>query len=158
MDIDVKAERLTDYAIGIAITNNPIIFDEISEDGWNGGQYIPDLVKEIWIYIATDGKIIGCYRLENVNSICGSVHAFILPEYRDQYSMAASQAMLSWYFDNIKPLEKIICYVPVKYQNVIHHAIKNGMKKHGTITGMHKKNGKVYDVDILGIEREAFYG
>jgi RimJ/RimL family protein N-acetyltransferase len=151
MDFNMKANLLTDYKVALAIINDPVISDCITEDC--ASIYIPDLVNETWVYIENKEKIIGCYRLESKGTIHGQIHAFVLPEHRSN-SIESSQCALEWYFDNITMLKKITCQIPTKYKNVINHAMKSGFKHEGTIEQAFLKNNITYDIEILGIRRD----
>ena len=63
----MRAFRITDYAIPIAILNDPVIKAAIYEDG--AVPTVPDIVTEYWIGVEFDGQVIACFRLHSAGRI-----------------------------------------------------------------------------------------
>lgn len=152
MDLDLKLFRITDYAIPLAILRAPAIQATIGEDG--AAPMMPNVINEYWVGVVAGGKLAGCYRLHQLNGVCWQVHAFILPDYRREWSMKASKALLKWAVDSIEDLNKIICEVPAIYPNVIKHVEAQGFTWEGCNRGSFRKHGEIVDQIRFGITKE----
>jgi len=150
----MKIKRLTDYAIAMSIIMDTDLEDKIYEDGSN--QLIPDLVQEIWGLAVDENEFpIGCYRFHPMGMTNFQVHAFILPEYRKEYAIPASIAVLEWFFSLTDNVMAVTAIIPDSYPNVIAHAECAGLRKCGIIPKSYTHKGELRDQIIMVIHREG---
>lgn len=154
MGINLKVFRITDYAMVLRILLDPVISDNIYEDG--ASLSVPDVVNEYWLGIEKDGEVIGCYRLTSFTGAACIVHAFILPKFRKNYSVQAAYEATQWAFDNIRNLNTIIAHVPVVHRNVIWYIESLNWEKIGVIKESFRRDGALVDQALYQITKEKF--
>ncbi len=153
MDINVIAKRTTDAELIKSIVFLPEIFDCISEDGID--DFESDVNRDCWISIKKDDLCIGIYHLHPHNSATLEIHAHILPEHRERYSIDSGKAILKWILDESPDMyQKIIAQVPKLYPNVKAFCEINGFVVEGVNRLSHRKNGTLHDQWLLGITRD----
>ncbi len=144
------AQRTFDVSVIYNLIHIPELWETITEDG--AQDIVPDVVKEYWVLMVADGVVIGCYNLHKTNQPTWQIHAFMLPEYRKDYSAESGRVVLKWAIDNIG-MEKIICTVPTRYPNVIAFVKTQGFRKEGCNRQSFSKNGKLYDQVLFGMTK-----
>lgn len=130
------------------------IWDDTCEDGavFDDWQPSPD---DVWLQFSVDGERVAAYRLNAMNSSTFELHAQVIPKYRKLYTQAISDACHKWLLANCLPhIKKFVAFIPSKYKNVISYAIKSGWNEEGVITKSYIKSGILYDIHIMGIQRE----
>lgn len=149
----INAFLITDYLIALSIIKDETIAKAIYEDGELFK--IPDVVNEFWIGISLDGVgIIGCYRVHQLGTILWQGHAFMLPQFRKEYSVLATRAAIDFAFDKIPDLQKIMTCVPSLHENVLKHVKLCGFTEESVIKDSYLKNGQIYDRHFLSITKE----
>ena len=143
----LEAERITDFTLANHCVNE--CWNEISED--NAPTYIADVIREYWIGLYSD-QLIGCYRIHQINAATHEIHAFILPNHRDEYAKESGLTILQWILDNTD-CQKLICNIPEKYQNVIGFVKSLGFKHEGINRLSFTKNGKLWNMHNFGLTR-----
>ena len=83
------------------------------------------------------------------------VHTMIVPKARGIKAVEATKRATQWVFANT-PCEKIITYVPEFNRPAKIFAKKMGMVDEGICTKSFKRNGKLIDQWVLGLEKEKF--
>jgi len=146
----MKAYRTLD--VGLCIDVMKAMWDEISEDGVES--YAPDVINEFWVEILSP-ETIGLYRIHQLTAMSYQIHAFILPEHRDQ-AKESGEVILQWCLDYLK-FNKLIAEIPKKYENVYHFTKKQGFKDEGVNRQCFLKDGKLWDTWRLGILKEEIW-
>lgn len=142
----LTAVRLTDYIVAKYAIDS--CWDDISEDGID--QYMPDIVNEFWIGLFFEDGLVGCYRLHQINKFTWEGHAFMLPEFRNKYSVIGCLTILNWMVENID-FKKLIASVPKLYPNVMIFLEKIGFKVEGINRKSWTKNGELWDMVNYGL-------
>ena len=148
----LEAARITDFTWANHCIN--ACWDEISED--NAPHYTADVINEYWIGLFAD-KMIGCYRIHQINSATWEIHAFILPEHREKYSILSGNSILQWCLDNTD-MQKLTCNIPEKFQNVIHFVKHLGFKHEGVNRVSYTKDSQLWNVHNFGLTRHEIEG
>lgn len=149
----MKITRTFDVDLAYAIATTPDIWDTIAEDGQDPAGYVPDVESACYLVVREDGKLIGLYIFRRVNAITTEIHPMVLPKHRKQYSIAASKAVIAWFWENAPWCQKIIGWVPTLYPNVRKHGEAVGFELEGTNVQSYMKGGEVYDQWLLGLMR-----
>lgn len=150
MDTDLKLVRLTDYVAAYALVHEPSIWPHVHEDGII--DYVPDVLNEVWVAVVLENVgIIGAYRLHRTSSVTYMIHALLIKEYRQQYSLEAAKAVISWVRVHLPMCAKLECTIPSKYVNVINHVLKVGFYHEGTRRSSYTKSGRVWDIELFGM-------
>jgi RimJ/RimL family protein N-acetyltransferase len=151
MGFIVIVERTYDVQLIESICFNPVIWETITEDDCTDADFDIDL-NECWLKV-TDKEVIGLYNLHPINGITLQIHPMILPEYRGEKAYRSGVQVLKWVIENTD-YQKVFCYIPTLYRNVILFALRCGMVKEGINRRSWLKNGKIHDMVMLGITRE----
>ena len=149
----LKLERTFDreYIRSIVVE----MWNSICEDGHSISDFEADEYANCWVKMGD----IGLYNLHPHNSSTLEIHAFILPEYRQEYAEASGVEILKWLEGNVpEQYQKVIAQVPFLYPNVKDFCVKNGFQIEGVNRLSHKKNGKLVNQWLLGITRDEIRG
>ena len=138
---------ITDYTIALGLVEH--CWYEISED--DAPKYIPDVINEIWVGLHNGDNLVGGYRIHQINGVCYQGHAFMIPEYRKQYSVEGCITTLKYITETIPGLQKLIASTPAKFKNVMHFLEKIGFKEEGVNRLSYRKDGKIWDVVNYGL-------
>lgn len=149
----MKVSRTFDVALAYAVVTSPDIWSTIAEDGQTPAEYVPDVQTACWLTVYDDSKLVGLYILRRVNAITAEIHPMVLPKYRKQYSIAASKAVIGWFWEKAPWCRKIIGWVPTLYPNVRKHGEAIGFQIEGTNVQSYLKDGEVHDQWLLGLTR-----
>ena len=129
MDISLTPIRTLDYGVAYAITSIPEIFETIAEDGVT--DYVPDVLNEFWVLMMTDKDLIaGCYNIHHLSTGVYEIHAFMIPEFRREYSLLSGRAIFEWAVEHVD-FVKLNATIPQKYKNVYHFTKGFGFKDEG---------------------------
>ena len=129
------------------------LWDAIAEDGQDKDEFEVDLNKNYFLSVNVGETCIGLYILHAFNGATMQIHANILPEYR-KHAKESGKKVLEWFQDNASDkFEKIIALIPVIYPKVYHFTKNRGFTDEGLITKAYRKNGRLIDIHILGLER-----
>ena len=150
----MRAYRITDFMIPATILQNKVIADQIYEDGEVFDISTVDILREYWIGIELNGNTIACYRVHPMGRILWQLHARVLPEYREKFSIKATTMAFKWAAKNIPDLNKIVCFIPDAHPNVAAHAIQIGLTLEGSLEASYLKNNKIIRQDIYSITKE----
>lgn len=152
----IKAVPITDGALIKKILFNPVIWDAISEDGTSQEKFDIDeqLQTNTFVGIYANSVLIGVYILHQWNNATLQIHANILPEHREKWALQSGFAILEYILKNAPTqFEKLIAFVPENYKNVINFCKKCGFAHEGTNRKAYRKNGELYDIELMGITR-----
>lgn len=94
----------------------------------------------------------GIFMFHKHSEILYEVHTLLLPECWGREDIAASAAR--WMFENT-PCEKIITWVPAYNRLAYHFALRSGMKEEGLSRKSIRKNGRLMDQYLLGLEKDT---
>ena len=149
----LRTFRITDYAITQKIMSE--CWYEVSED--NAPDYLPDIVKEYWVGLAANGVVIGCYRFHQINGVTWQGHAFMLKQYRKDYSVRSAECMYRWMLRNTD-FKKLIVIVPSKFKNVLRFIENIGFKQEGINRKSFNKDDILWDLIHFGLTRAEIEG
>jgi len=152
MDSYMRVERCWDVSTIYTIIHDPILWNAATED--NPPEYIPDVVKDIYLSAIVENLIVGFWKFNQITSVTWEAHSNILKPYRDMHARPAAKAMLTWALENLSNLEKLICIVPEKYSNVRKFAEYFGFKIEGFNRKSFLKDGKLIGQHQMGITKE----
>ena len=131
------------------------IWDSIAEDGQEAKDFEVDLDKSMFLSINAGETCIGLYILHAFNGATLQIHANVLRDFRDR-AKESGEKVLEWIRDNAPDkYQKVIAQIPEIYPNVYHFTKNRGFKDEGLITNAYRKNGKLVDLHILGLDRVA---
>lgn len=147
----ITIQRLTDYAVVLAILQDPEIEAAIYED--TAELTMPDIAWEYWLGAYRNGKILGCYRVHKMGAILYQIHIRILPKHRVK-SVEITKAALKWCAENIEDLETIVGYIPTAFPYGVKHVKACGFEYAGHIPNSYLRKGKVVGQDIYTISKE----
>lgn len=145
-------ERIYDADLIKDICTRPEIWETISEDDYDPADFHVDL-NECWLMVGDDVEVMGLYNLHPINGITLQIHPMILKEFRGKAAYESGKLALKWVVENTA-YEKVFCYIPTIYRNVILFAMRCGMVKEGINRRSWLKNGKIHDMVLLGITRQ----
>ena len=149
----MRIERTEDSQKIKEIVTHPSVWEKVSDDGADKETYLPFISPSVyWLSIVKEDKVIGVYFLHPHNAICYEIHTCILPEAWGKDSREASRLVLKWIFENTK-CEKVITNVPENNPIALRYAEKAGLKVYGINTKSYKKDGKLLNQTVLGIEK-----
>jgi len=152
MDINLTPTRTLDFGIAYEIANTTEIFEAFTEDG--APDYMPDVVNEYWVLMITEnGSVAGAYRLKSILARTVEIHAFMLPEYRNDYSKLSGVRILEWCLDNLD-FDKITTVIPQLYKNIYHFTKAMGFKEEGFNRSSFLKDGKLHGMYCMGITKQ----
>jgi len=83
-------------------------------------------------------------------------HTMIEPKGRGKQAVKDIQSAGDWFFNHHTSCEKVITYVPFFNKKAKIFALAVGMKLEGVCTQSFKKDGKLIDQWVLGLEKEKF--
>jgi len=146
----MNIERTEDECFITKCIIEPKVWEACTDDGCGD----PDLFflkmdsNTIWI----KAEDYGVFMLHGHNHVLFECHTMLLPHAHGHAVEIAKEA-LKWAFENT-PAERIITSVP--YYNVLalKLAHKVGFKQYGLNEKAWKKNGKLHDLRMLGINKE----
>lgn len=152
----ISVERTYDKELIRKILTEPRIWDCIAEDGEHSGLFEVDLNKNIFLALIHRRVCIGIYVLHAFNGCTLQIHANMRPEYRKLFATESGERILDWFRDNSpEKYTKLMAYIPTLYPHVYHFTINRGFKDEGLLTKSYRKKGKLHDIHILGLERDA---
>lgn len=130
------------------IINDKKVRDFLTDDGTPKDV---DIIIHPGVLYIIDEKGQGVVRVDQLNSICGSVHIATLPEMKGRGYEFATEAK-EWIFKNTKYM-KIVAIVPEFNTATVNLIKKVGMKHEGLLTKSFLKNWKMHDQLIFGITK-----
>lgn len=151
MGCSVIIERTHDSELVKRVCFDPAVWETIAEDGISQDEFEPDM-NECWLTV-DDGQLIGLYNLHPINSVTLQIHPMILPQFRGSLAYESGKQVLKWIVENTD-YQKVFCFIPEIYRNVILFAMRCGLAKEGKNRRSHVKNGKIHDMVMLGITRQ----
>lgn len=88
--------------------------------------------------------------LHPLNYITYVAHINMLPQYRGEYALEASQLAINYMLENT-PCRKFVTTIPLYYKNAIRFTQKLGFKLEGRLKNAYLKNGQLDDLIIMGL-------
>ena len=150
----MRIQRITDYQVALAILYDDEIDGNIYED--DSLKETPDLLNDYWLAAVTDeNMIVGCYRVHRFGIRNWQIHAMILKEFRGEYAMPASRAVIEWCFTNIPKIMCLMAIIPDCFGNIIAHVRALGFIHSGQLKKCARWKGKVVDQHIYMLHKEA---
>lgn len=90
------------------------------------------------------------------NGITYDIHITTTPGARGEQAIKAGWKALEYAFNNIDNCQKLICFIPEIYKNVIKYTMQFGFEKEGELKNSYLKNGNLYNEIILGLRRDKW--
>lgn len=143
----IELYQETDPWVVIDIARHPAIWPRVSEQGIDPARWSPS-DDEVWLTLAVDCEIAGCWLIESRNGVCAVVHPMILPEFR-AYS-ARSEAMMCGWMKKHSSAKKLIAEIPAIYRDVIWFASRCGWVREGLLSQAAMRDDRLVDVIIMG--------
>lgn len=149
-------ERTRDMKLVRDVMTHPRIWPWITDDGTGpADQFTPPDLPSVWYVAVRDGNdFMGIWMFVPRNAICYEVHTCLLPKAWGSFAVEASRAMSRWMWEN-SPARRIVTAVPAYNRLALNLARNAGMTQYGTDPQSCLKGGKVWDVHLLGISKEA---
>lgn len=150
----IRFERTRDMDIVRKILTHPAIYRHISDDfSPSADQYEPPEHESILHMLALDGdEVLGLWVFIPKNEICLEVHTNLLPNAYGERSLIAAKEMAEWIWKHTS-CERIITDVPDFNRHAFKFAKRAGMSEFGCNPKSFKKDGKLWDVHMLGMSR-----
>lgn len=104
-----------------------------------------------YILVRDKDEVLGLWAFE-VGSVCWRVHTCLLPCAWGKRGIEAAEQMAQWIWTNT-PCLRIITEVPSYNTLAFRFATSAGMERYGVNPQSYMKNGKLWDVSLLGISK-----
>ena len=106
------------------------------------------------VYFLTTNKYTVFVAIPIINNFVYEFHVnMIAPEGRGKVAVESTKEAVNYLFFGTHCL-KLVSFIPVIYENVVKFACANGEQIEGTIKDAYLKNGKLYDMYLLGVTKE----
>ena len=130
------------------------IYDCISSDG---APKIEDYEPGEAFYVGgfIDGKIAALLVFHPKSNILWQVHVQVLKDYRAR-AMEFAEKGLGFFWNSAQSVIKLCAEIPDLYPNVLNFALKANFKIDGRIDNAYLKNGKLYSLYYLSLERDCY--
>lgn len=149
----IRLERTTDAVLIKSIATDVRIWDAMADDhAPKREEYEPPVDGAVYVLVRSGETIGGMFVLVPKSHIRFEVHTLLLPELSPWRKLEAAAKMREWVFANT-PCESLYTEVPSCNQAAHGFAVAAGMKQFGTEPKAFLKNGVLYDVSWLGINR-----
>lgn len=129
------------------------IGDDIVEDGTSIENYWPDVDRERWLLVCDDEPL-GYAHLKPRNSAMLELHLSVFKKHRAAKRVGVTKAIWRWVCENTN-YEKLVAEIPAIHRHVVAHAVHCGMKREGLLKESYRKNGRLVDLVVLGIDRKT---
>ena len=150
-------DRTYDVELIKSVCFDPVVWDTISEDGAQKSEFRVDVNDECWLVAKYKEAVVGVFNLHPVNCVTLQIHPMVLPEYRGHIGYAVGRGVIEWVFENTQ-YDRVQCFVPEIYRNVILYAMSCGMVKEGKMRRSFLKSGKIHDMALLAVTRSDVEG
>lgn len=157
----ISIEQIWDEELIYSILKEPRIWKTISNDGQTSDKFVIDVDAKDYYFLAVARAniCIGIYILHPFNDCTLEIHANILSEYRKECATESGEKILEWFDKNApKKYQKLVARVPQVYPEVYHFTLNRGFCDEGRLIKGCRKNGKLCDLHILGLERKTLKG
>lgn len=146
--------RTRDPQLIRAFVTHPKIARWMFEDGADVAAYEPVLSERVWYVVAMDGRApIGLFVFEPRTSVKYAVHVAIAPEQWPR-GVEAFREVIQWAWEQIG-MERIAGEIPADNAHALRLAKRAGFEIVGKEHGAYRRGGKLVDVRIVGLSREA---
>lgn len=140
-----------------AVTNFmmiPEILERAREDGATMNPVFTCSARECWLLAEIEGETVSAINVHLESGIMAQFHPYFLSSHVKQASKI-TKLFLSW-FKSEMPVEitKLIAFIPTYAGGVYRTALKLGFTHEGTNRACFKKNGIIYDMNLIGIIRD----
>ena len=144
----VELVRTLDIGLILQILSDPIIFDQISEDGVLIGDITPDVINDYWVAFWAGETVIGVFQIKQIFAQMYEAHIHVLPEYRKQYTQECGAVMWNWIDETFKS-GLIYTNVPLFCQNVRDFLLRFEFTEVGILKGAWRKRGAQHEMWIM---------
>ena len=119
-------------------------------------EYEPLVTDESrWYYSEDDGELYGLYWVHRLNHVTWQIHTNVLPEHwGDGRSRDHARKLLAHVFQDTGA-EKLVAQIPAISRNVLEYAVDVGFQIEGCSDGVWQKNGELYDMFYLGLNKHS---
>ena len=154
----MKLECTGDMDAVKAFMMNPEILERASEDGANPNPEFTCGHREAWLLATKNGEVIGAVNVHLLNGVMAEFHPYVLSKHAKQGTNMV-RLFLLWFKANMpEEITKLIAYIPTYVPGVFRAAIKLGFTHEGTNRACFRKNGIIYDMNLVGITRGEING
>lgn len=146
--------RTTDRDLIRAIITHPQVWKWASEDGMDPAEFEPVDSPAVWYVAAIDGRtLVALFVFEPRTSVKYAVHLAIAP---NQWArgVEAFKGVIGWAWDQIG-MQRIAGEIPSDNKHALRLARRAGFEFVGTEHGSVLRGGRLRDVSIVGVSREA---
>lgn len=150
----MRIERTFDYELVCQIITHPKLYPFCSEDGSPPARdFCPAEGEHIYYLTPIIDRPIGVIIFVHQNAIMLSVHICILPEWWG-YAKEAAISALWWVFQNTD-YTKVAGAIPEYNRQARRLGLTVGFKDEGRQKEAFLKDGKEWDLILMGIKKEA---
>jgi len=148
----VELSLTTDMELVRAVMTEKDIWDRAAEDGVEQDDWFPGYDSmTAWLLCVEDDNIIGVILMHTDTSVSIKMHPYLRTEYR-QKGREMMRVFYEWVLENAQSqINKISVTIPFNQAKVINFAKKVGFKKEGINRQSYLKDGKLIDMQNLGI-------
>lgn len=153
---EVRIERTRDIALIRSIITHPKVYPHVADDSapppesFDPSEAVAH--PNVYFLLARGSELLGLFMVHQQNGVMYEVHTCLLPWAYGETATKAGKALISWVFENT-PCEKLITFVPQGNSLAYHYARRCGLKLEGIVTKSYKKNGRLLDQRLLGVEK-----
>lgn len=154
--LKLSFERTADYALVKHVITHPKIWPHAVDDfACSPEQWEPTQSELVWYVLVKDGaEVLGLFMLVQENAICWKVHTCLLPTAWGQRAKLAAREGVQWVWTNT-PCLRLVTDVPEYNTLALRFAHMGGMTQFGVNLKSYMKSGRLQDVILLGISKEA---
>lgn len=132
----------------------PEILERASEDGANPSPVFTCGHREAWLLATKDGETIAAINLHLESGVMAQFHPYFLRAHTRE-ATSITKLFLIWFRDSMpEEITKLIAFIPTYAAGVYRAALRLGFTHEGTNRACFKKNGIIYDMNLVGIIRE----
>lgn len=155
--MSVAISRTQHVGLIKSIVTHPKIYPHVADDtAPPPEEFDPSVAAEhpgYYFLVARDGEeVLGLFMVHQHNGVMFEIHTCLLPSAWGERALEAGRAVLRWVFDNT-PCEKLITFVPKYNRLAKKFALACGLVEEGVVSSSYKKNGRLLDQHLLGIEK-----
>lgn len=148
-------ERTFDYELVRSFITHPRVYGSLTDDGCGPADSFKPCESEAVIYalVKLDGEPAGVFMFVPENSVTVQVHTCMSPRVWGQSDVAARMTA-HWLFTTTGVV-RINTQVPVYNKLAERLALRAGMKQYGLCPKAFLKDGKLWDIALLGMSKES---
>ena len=148
----IRVGMIDDLELIRSTFTTPHVWDAMSDDGFiKPEEFVPQFRKNTWYLGAwDDSEYLGMFIIYTLNAILCDVHVALLKNCGGIRALKAGRMAFEWCFENT-PFRRFTSANPTCNRLGLRYAKLLGFKEFGLNPGAWLKNGKVYDIILLGV-------